>query len=236
MRRGTWRRRWTGEDWMRSGCLSTLLAVSTLCLAFAGAIVPAASQPVPTALQSLLVTPDHRAALLQAAHAVDGPGMPTCPSASYMTTGDIGILGPVQTNAAGHVTAGAWKETIQETGCGTTRMLNALTLVQPNGTLQTRPLLPGTTITDPQLQQDSVQYAAAGLGDMPAGCDQGGVLNTRFVGQDGQPPGTLPAPGSTPLPWTEVWTLIACAKKADVTMHFTPDATGTDIHAELPNQ
>ncbi len=212
---------------MRSGWLCLLVALATASAA------RAAAPPLPPALSQLLVTPEHRAALLQAAHASDGPGMPACPSANYATTGEIGILQPVQANGAGKVTAGTWKESVQESGCGTTRLLNALTSVQPDGTLQTLPLLPGSTITDPRLQQDSVQYAAAGMGDMPPGCDEGGVLNTRFVGLDGQPPGTLPATGSPPKPWTEVWTLIACAKRAEVTMHFTPDATGTDIRAEL---
>ncbi len=195
-----------------------------------------APPPLPPALTQALLTPEHRAALLQAAHAVDGPGMPTCPSASYTTTGEIGILSAVQADAAGHLTAGAWKESVQEAGCGASRLLNALTTVQPDGTLQTQPLLPGTTITDPRLQQDSVQYAAAGMGEMPSGCDQGGVLDTRFVGVDGQPAGITPAPGSPPMPWTEMWTLIACSKRADVTMHFTPDPTGTDVRADLAKQ
>ena len=128
--------------------------------------------------------------------------------------------------------AGAWRETIQQVGCDKTRTLNALTVVQPDGTLQTLPLLPGSTITDPQLQQDSVQYAAAGLGQMPPGCEQGGVVNTRFVGVDGDRAGALPSPSSPPRPWTEVWSVAACTKQADVTMHFTPDATGTDVRSD----
>lgn len=190
---------------------------------------------MPIALTQLMVTPDHRTALLQAAHAVDGPGIPACPTATYVTTGDIGILVPVQTNAGGRVTAGVWKESVQANGCGMSRLLNALTTVRPDGTLQTEPLLPGTTITDPRLQKDSVQYAAAGMGEMPPGCDQGGVLNTRFVGLDGQPPGIRPVPGASPRPWTEIWTLLACSKQADVTMHFIPDQTGTEIRADLAN-
>ena len=162
--------------------------------------------------------------------------MPTCPTATYVTTGEVGILVPVQTNAGGRATAGVWKETVQATGCGMSRLLNALTTVQPDGTLQTDPLLPGSTITDPRLQQDSVQYAAAGMGEMPAGCDEGGVLNTRFVELDGRPPGTRPTPGAAPRPWTEIWTLIACSRQVDVTMHFTPDSTGTDVRADLAKQ
>ena len=141
------------------------------------------------------------------------------------------MLSPFRTDAAGKPVAGAWKESITETGCGPARQLNALTMVQPDGKLMTRTLLPGTTITDPQLQEDSVQYAAAGLGAMPPGCEQGGIVDTAFLGIEGEPPGTKPQPGTAPKPWTERWTLQACAKRAFVLMKFTPDATGTEIQA-----
>jgi hypothetical protein len=190
---------------------------------------------IPAALPPMLATAEHRAALLHAAHLVDGPGMPACPDAAYTTTGDIGMLAPLQMSD-GHPRAGAWKETIQQTGCGMSRILNVLTTVQPDGTLKVEALLPGTTITDPQLQQDSVQYAAAGMGTMPPGCEQGGVLNTRFLGVDGQRPGVLPLPGRPARPWSEVWTLQACTKRADVVLHFTPDATGTEIRVDPPKQ
>ena len=154
----------------------------------------ATPSPLPPALAPLLVTPAHRAALLHAAQSVNGSDTPSCPSASVTTTGDIGLLSPIQTDAAGHITGGAWKETMQQAGCGLTRLLNAITTVQSDGTLQTDALLPGTTITDPELQRDSVQYAAYGLGQMPEGCEQGAVVDTRFVGQQGKPPGVRPVP------------------------------------------
>jgi hypothetical protein len=212
-----------------------MLALAGLPTLALNAAEPRSQTIIPAALPPLLTTAEHRAALLHAAHLVDGPGMPSCPDAAYSTTGDIGILAPLQI-AEGHARAGAWKETIQETGCGMTRLLNVLTTVQPDSTLKVEALLPGTTITDPQLQRDSVQYAAAGMGTMPPGCEQGGVLNTRFLGLDGQRPGILPAPGSRPRPWSEVWTLQACSKQADVILHFTPDAMGTEIRVDQPKQ
>ncbi len=158
---------------------------------------------MPAALNTLLSRPDHIAALQRAAHAVDPPGATACPAASYVTTGEVGVLVPLKTDDKGQLAGGMIKEGVRETGCGSDRLLNALTMFQPDGSMQTEPLLPGTTITDPQLQQDSVPYAAGALGQMPAGCDQGSVINTRFLGLDGKPPGTRPAPGSQPGPWTE---------------------------------
>ena len=186
---------------------------------------------LPPGLPALLARPDHRAALLQAAQAVNA-AMPTpCAKPTYVTTGEIALLQPLKLDAKGQPTSGAWKELVNETGCGDDRLLNALTAIGPNGVLRTRPLLPGTTITDPQLQQDSVQYAAAGMGDLPQGCEQGGVVNTEFVGIDGETPGVKPPPGEVLKPWTETWTLQACSKRAQVTMHFTPDPSGTEIRA-----
>ena len=190
---------------------------------------------IPPELSRLLATPEHRYALLRAARSVAGPNAQGCQTANYATTGEVGILEPLRTGAQGRLTAGAWKESITQSGCGPDRLLNTITAVRSDGSLDTQPLLPGTTITDPQLQRDSVGYAAGGMGAMPPGCDQGAVTDTRFVGVDGDAPGVLPQPSAPPRPWTEVWTLQACAKHVDVTMHFAPDPTGTNIRADPAN-
>ena len=201
---------------------------------------PAATDPktsaagVPPGLVALLERPTHRGELLAAAQLVDKAFPTPCITGSYATTGEVGMLAPLKMDAGGKPIGGAWKEAITETGCGPPRLLNVLTVVQPDGKLASHPLLPGTTITDPELQQDSVQYAAAAMGAMPPGCDQGGVIDTEFASLDGQPPGVKPQPGDTPKPWTERWTLQACAKRAIVGMKFTPDATGTAIQAIPP--
>ena len=192
---------------------------------------PSQQTNLPPTLLPLLTTPEHRAALLRAAHAVAPPGAAPCPDANYVTTGDIGILVPPRGGGAGKVVQGVWKETIHAQGCGPERVLNAMTQVTPDGTLTTTPLLPGNTIADPQLQRDSVQYAAAGMGGMPPGCNQGAVVDTRYVGLDGQAPGTRLAANQEPQAWDEVWTLEACGRRVAVAMKFSPDATGTAIHA-----
>ena len=225
--------------------LKTMMLIGTLCVApLAGACGspagPATAQQVsqtnqhslPPALVAILASPSHRAALLQAAHAVEVPGGPPCRDENYVTTGDVGVLEPLQIGANGQITGGAWKESIRATGCGGGRLLNTLTTAGPGGGVQTQPLLPGTTITDPQLQRDSVDYAAAAMGDMPAGCDQGAIVNTRFVGMDGEPAGSKPLAGVATQPWTEIWTLRACAMQVEVTMRFKPDTTGTEIRAD----
>lgn len=188
-------------------------------------------QALPPALTALIARPDHRLALLRAAEAVVVPSA-ACRDAAYSTTGEVGLLTPLRFSKTGAVIAGAWKEQVRESGCGPDRLLNAMTTIAANGALQTQPLLPGTTITDPQLQRDSIEYAAQAIGTMPAGCDEGAVIDTRFIGVDGQDPGIVPQPGRPPKPWTETWTLQACTRKIAVTMHFRPDTNGTEILAE----
>lgn len=194
----------------------------------------AADATLPPGLVMLLQRPEHRGELLAAAQSANQALPQPCKTGSYATTGEIGMLMPLKLDGDGKPVAGAWKEAITETGCGPARQLNALTVVQADGRLVSYPMLPGTTITDPELQHDSVQYAAAGMGAMPPGCDRGGVVDTSFVGVDGAPPGMRPEPGSDPKPWTERWTLQACSKRVVVGMKFTPDATGTGIEAIPP--
>lgn len=228
---------------MRRGVIGVFCALAAVVSPAAAQQPNAAMQPaaatrqpsqqtdLPPTLLPLLTTPEHRSALLRAAHAVDPPGVAPCPDANYVTTGDVGVLVPLRLDAAGKVVQGVWKESIRAEGCGPERLLNAMTQVTPEGTLTTTPLLPGSTIADPQLQRDSVQYAAAGMGSMPSGCNQGAVVDTRYVGLDGQAPGTRLAANQEPHAWDEVWTLEACGKRVGVMMKFSPDATGTAIHA-----
>jgi hypothetical protein len=208
------------------------LVVVMVLFGTAAAAAPDTAVGVPPSLTALLTRPDHLAALQRAARAADPPGGATCPDADYVTTGDIGIVQPLKTGDKGELVSGAFKESVQETGCGMDRRLNALTTIGPDGTAETTPLLPGSTIADPELQRDSVPFAAGAMGPLPPDCDGGSVIDTHYVGLDGMPPGTRPKPGQPPRPWTEVWTLQACAKHVDVTMHFAPDATGTDIRAD----
>lgn len=222
-------------------CLS-LLIPGIAAAAPAPAPVPAEPVPgtvagaqIPPGLVLLLNRPDHQAAVLQALHAVDDRVPDACHDASYASTGEVELLVPLAEGPDGQPTAGVWRESAIETGCRTQRVLNVLTMVEPGGRLASRPLLPGTTITDPQLQRDSVRYAAAGLGPLPPGCQQGAVTDTAYLGLDGQPPGTLPTAGAPIQPWNERWTLEACNKHVVVGMHFTPDPNGaTEIQATPP--
>ena len=81
------------------------------------AAVPAAAQPAPAAapltpeLTQLIAQPEHRAALLQAARALNGPAA-ACTTASFAPTGDVVVLAPLQADSRGKPVSGAWKESL----------------------------------------------------------------------------------------------------------------------------
>ncbi len=135
-------------------------------------------------------------------------------------------------DAAGKVIGGAWKEQVRESGCGSERLLNALTVASPDGALETRPLLPGSTIADPQLQRRQRALRGGGHGRHARRLRAGRACWTRAMSAwRGSRPGPAPPRTARSRPWTEIWTLQACAKRVQVEMHFKPDATGTDIRA-----
>jgi len=206
-----------------------------VALAAVAPAAPVVGPDIPPGLVVLLDRPDHQAAVLQAARAVDERAPIACPNPSYSASGEVEVLVPLAEGPDSQPLSGVWKESLIETGCRVQRVLNVLTAVAPGGRLVTRPLLPGSTITDPQLQQDSIRYAAAGLGPLPPGCKQGAVMDTTYVGIDGAPPGIRPAQGGQTQPWSERWTLQACSKQVVVGMHFTPGPDGgTEIQATPP--
>ena len=137
---------------------------------------------------------------------------------------------PLSFDSSGAAVSGAWKQTVVEEGCGETRILNVMVVVQGPGNLAVVPLLPGGTRADPVLQKDAVKYAVTALSTEPGGreqnCNVGYVADTKFVDEDGP---ALPAAKGPP--WKELWTLQSCTQKMLVPMRFIPDSTGTSISA-----
>ena len=129
-------------------------------------------------------------------------------------------------DAAGRPVSGRWQVISHVQGCGETRAFNLNYIVGPNGLTRVG-TLPGTTIADPWLQHDALTYAQMAMVNLtPAGCDEHLFVDTAFEGlKTGRA-------GPHAAPWTEKWTIRACGVEAVVRMHFTPDATGTQITAK----
>jgi hypothetical protein len=137
---------------------------------------------------------------------------------------------PANFDGSGALVAGSWKQSVDEHGCGASRVLNVMVVSQGFGKLAVVPLLPGGTRADPILQQDAVKYAVRALATVARGrepnCKVGYVADTQFLEEE---PESLPG-GKGPA-WKELWTLESCTQKMLIPMRFIPDSSGTSISA-----
>jgi len=153
-----------------------------------------------------------------------------CPEAQYSARKTFIAHAPVNFEGTGQMVSGAFRQVVDEQGCGIKRVLNVLILAGGPDDLKVMPLLPGTTHADATLQKDAVKYAVQALGTVPGGreanCQIGYVADTEFLDQE-----NTALPGSKGPAWREIWTLASCTQSMRVPMRFIPDPTGTTISA-----
>lgn len=150
--------------------------------------------------------------------------VPNCATPS-LAGANVVVHVPPRFDASGRPLSGRWQVVSRLQGCGETRTFNLMYSVGPNG-LTRLGTLPGTTAADPVLQKDGLMYAQMAMaGSAPADCKKYLYLDTAFEAFE-----TNLVSGRG-RPWTEKWTVRACGVDAVVRMHFTPDATGTQITA-----
>jgi hypothetical protein len=193
-------------------------------------LAPVACADDPTAIATFTANPTVQQHLLSAAERSTVVLQNPCSTAQYEIEKRYVPYKPLGLDTTGAIIAGAWKQTIDEAGCGIKRMLNVVVWAEESKGLSMMPLLPGTTHADFVLQKDAVVFAFRALTTVPGGreanCDVGYVADTAFVAQENT---TLP--GAKGPSWRELWTLASYTQKMLVPMHFIPDATGTSISA-----
>ncbi|MGO9801970.1 MAG: hypothetical protein ACLPTM_10095 [Steroidobacteraceae bacterium] len=203
-----------------------LLAAPCVYMLCAEAAAPDAN----AALARLLSDPNEQQQVISGASRSTVLVQNPCPGAQYSIEKKFVPYNALSVDDAGNVLGGAWKQTVDEQGCGVSRVLNVMLVAQGAGKLAAVPLLPGATRADPVLQKDAVRYAvqvtAAAPGGREPDCTVGYVADTEYLGEEGE---TLP--GAKGRPWKELWTLQSCTQRALVPMQFIPDATGTSISA-----
>jgi hypothetical protein len=199
----------------------------TALLVAACRLAQAQSIPMPPELKAFLTRPDQQTDLFnlmgQQWHAI----VPNCASPQVKSSGVL-ISGPPAFGHDGAPTSGAWHVVSQVEGCGETRIINVFYLFTKDGEMKKIAALPGTTAADLALQRDSLMYAGMGMAKIaPKDCKDTKFVNTRFLGFGAENPQA--AQGREKRGWTEEWTVRSCGVTGIVTMHFTPDATGTNI-------
>jgi len=193
-------------------------------LALLSATAQAADAVDPNFL-ALLKSDAHRAAVLKlaTAQAAELPG--ACPTAELRPVGEIEFFLPPQSDGAGRVVHGLWREQIAAVGCGTVDLLNVFSLAGPSGEPKLLGGLPGTTRADPVLQKEGLPIAVRGLPAAAATCRDARVVDTALAPD---------APKDRGLEWKETWTVLACDKAYPIPLRFTPTAEGATIGVDAP--
>jgi len=198
---------------------------------FLGLVLSAKADPIPLSpeLKSFLMRADERQAVIgtmgQQWHSI----FENCPSPKLQGM-NVFISIPPKLDSSGTPVSGEWRMVGRMEGCGETRILSVEYLFAPDGQMKRLALLPGTTVANLRLQRDALMYAATGMmGLSPKDCKDIKDIDTKFVGFED----TGPSNGAGGRPWTEEWTMRACGVTGLVTMHFAPNATGTNIHVGL---
>jgi hypothetical protein len=208
-----------------------LLAKALLGLSILAFSAKADPIPLPPELKAFLMRPDQQQGFIALMGQQWRAVMPNCASPQVKNT-NVFISSPPTFDQAGAPTSGAWHVVSQVEGCSEVRVINIFYLFTKDGEMKRIAALPGTTIADLALQRDSLVYAAMGMGKIsPKDCKDTKFTNTRFVGFGAVNPQA--APGRNNRAWTEEWTVQCCNVTGVVTMHFTPDATGTNISSFL---
>lgn len=207
-----------------SGALAAL-AAGLVLLGPAGSVAEA-----PAPLASLLQDPAEQQQVIRGAAAAAVMQQEPCATAGYAVEKKLVIYRQPVFDAGGKATSGAWKQIVDEEGCGARHALNVIVVAQPSGELAVLPLLPGSTHADPVLQKDAVGFVVQAAATVPGGrapdCQRRYIADTEFVEQE-----TETLPGAKGPSWRERWTFVSCAQRLQIPVHFIPDATGTTISA-----
>lgn len=122
----------------------------------------------------------------------------------------IPITKTLTVDRADHITWGTWKQGVSEEGCGAKRHLNILVSVEAPDRITMSPLLPGTSLLFPPLQDNGAKQVIKTLLNLSSikgfVCDTGYVQDTAFVALEKPDPGTKPGTNS----FRETWTVAMC--------------------------
>jgi len=194
--------------------------------------VPAQAQPISLSpeLKAFLGRPEEQQAVVNMMARQWHQIVENCPSPTFQKGGMVSTAIPPTFDSSGTPISGRWRVVDRAEGCGESRTLSMEYYFATDGQMRRTGTLPGTTIADLSLQRDALRYATLGMVKLiSSDCKDVMYTDTKFIGfVDAAPVGGR-------RPWTEEWTVRACGVTGIVTMHFTPDATGTGIRTS-PNE
>jgi hypothetical protein len=201
-----------------------------LTMLFVGLAGSAQADPIPMSpeLKAFVIRPEQQQAvfakMVQQWRAI----IENCPSPKLQSMNVFVATAPTF-DTGGTPISGEWRMVGRFEGCDEARILNVEYLFTPDRQMKALALLPGTTTASLQLEHDGLPYAAMSMAKLAhKDCRDIKYVDTKFTGYQG-----TDSTAGTARPWTEDWTVRACGVTGIVTMHFTPDATGTNITTKL---
>jgi len=155
-----------------------------------------------------------------------------CPSMKFERRSTVVIYDPFDFDSSGVLTTGSWKETVDATGCGVSRVLNVFVNSEGDKAFHFTAIFPGDTHASKLLQHDTIDYVMDQVltfgGAAEKDCGVHYIADTQFVALDGPPP----RPGGLRQPWHEIWTIETCKKSYRLPIQFTPDSDGTSFKVD----
>ena len=212
-------------------CRPLLSGVALAIALLAGTVARAQPEQIPMSpeLKAYLTRPDQQQLYNGNIAQQWRIAVENCPS-PQMRSLNVLVGVPPKFNASGNPVSGEWRVVSRVEGCGASRILSVAYTVGTDGKIHIFGLLPGTTAASPLLQRDALLYARMGMAGLASkDCKDITYSDTKFIDFVG----AASSGASGRRPWIEEWTVRSCGVTGVVTVHFTPDATGTTISTNL---
>lgn len=191
--------------------------------------------PVSAQFAAYLKSPEYESLLIGHTVQAERVVFPACQDVALVQHGLGQVAQPPSFRGDIHPIAGEWLDHVLVDRCGTRAMENMLVMAVDGAAPAIVALLPGATVTGPQLQHDATaiafQSAAAQAkksGNDVALCGQ----KPRLVVIDTQLDGVTSAAQTDAKgelvagAWDETWTVRACGQPVAVPLHFAANGAG----------
>ncbi len=136
----------------------------------------------------------------------------------------VTVIEPVSFAPDGYPIAGLWKQSFPVSGCGNDTTINFFFRGQADEKILSIFAVPGATHANPTLQRDALRLVNTAVLARAPGCSRIDVRDSRYDGVVDQ----------ARRAWQETWSVASCQHATDVTLTFTPDATGTTVRVAAP--
>lgn len=197
---------------------------------------PAQTAPVPSQepaqrFQAYVTSDGYKKMLAQLAIMGETVSAPECKEHKPQERASLTVYGPPMFETGMHPVAGLWVDRIKMDRCGATSFQNIILQAQKDGKPpQAALLMPGTTMTNPPMQNLVMKDVLAGLAKKKCS-DQSQIVPVSTKMEKESKPLKLDGKGMiSEGAWKETWTFKACGKTVNATVDLAADGKGGLTH------